>query len=290
MQKQWLIRAKPKKLDLSDCTLADMHFHSKFSEDGLRSIPKILKRCSKLGVGVAITDHNTVKGSLAALSYKKEALVIPGVELTAKEGVHLLAYTYTKGDLMDLDRTCIQPFRKKNPMVLDVSVCDLLDRLHKLNCITGAPHPYFGLVGICTAGLKQTYVKKLDVVEVLNRYSFKKWNNKAYRWALESGKGLVGGSDGHTLFDLGKALTGVESQVGLQGFLEAIRKRKSFVVGTESGLLDKAFLTVEKEARILTRSKGFTVTKGQVRLNYAHLKSKLRTLVEQRRRKKQLFM
>ncbi len=281
--KQWLIRSKPKKLDLSGCTLVDMHFHSRYSKDGIRSLPRVLNRCKKLGVGIAITEHNTIDGSMAALRDKK-VLVIPGVELTSKEGVHILAYAYSPGDLVELDKKCIKPFLQKNPFVLNIGTVDLLDRLHKLNCIVGAAHPYFSYVGIQTARLKEPYTRKLDFVEVLNRHSLKRWNNKAYAWAIEYKRGLTGGSDGRYVHDVGKALTGMVGTLNCKEFLEGILHRRSFVIGTESNWLDKAWTTLTKEARILTHTEGLRIAKGQVKLGYGYYTEKLKDWVNHRKK------
>lgn len=278
-KKQGMIRGKPKKLDLRDCTLVDMHFHSKYSYDSRSDISKILKRCSKLKVGVAITDHNQVQGSLAALSQKK-VFVVPGVELKSREGIHILAYPYSRKDLLELEKKCMRPFMEQS-LSLSISAVDLLDKLRKINCLVGAAHPYFSYVGIKTAGLKKGFMKNLDCVEVLNTNSLKKMNNKAYYWALESGKGLIGGSDGHQVRDLGKTLTGVGEKVGLEEFLESIRKKNSFVVGKESNFLTKTVDAVSKEACILTSPSGVKVVRGNLKLAYGHYKYKLKDWVNQ---------
>ena len=49
---------------------------------------------------ISITDHNTVQHSILAckLSEDLSIRVIPGVELTSREEVHLLAYLIKKPD------------------------------------------------------------------------------------------------------------------------------------------------------------------------------------------------
>ena len=44
----------------------DMHFHSAYSMDAASSIPSVLKKCKSRGYGVAITDHNEIKGAVRA--------------------------------------------------------------------------------------------------------------------------------------------------------------------------------------------------------------------------------
>ena len=73
-------------------TVVDTHFHSSYS-DGLNRIDKIVERARRLGIGIAITDHNEIRGALEIDQYK-DVLSIPGIELTVAEGSHLLVYFY----------------------------------------------------------------------------------------------------------------------------------------------------------------------------------------------------
>ena len=50
-------------------TVVDLHFHTHYS-DGNNSIEEIAKQAGKLGIGVAITDHNEIKGAVEIDSYK----------------------------------------------------------------------------------------------------------------------------------------------------------------------------------------------------------------------------
>ena len=43
----------------------DLHIHSKYSSDGIMDVKDIMKIAIKRGLnGIAITDHNTIKGGL----------------------------------------------------------------------------------------------------------------------------------------------------------------------------------------------------------------------------------
>ena len=49
----------------------DLHIHSKYSYDGILEPKDIVKIAIKKGLdGIAITDHNTVKGALEAKKYE----------------------------------------------------------------------------------------------------------------------------------------------------------------------------------------------------------------------------
>jgi len=87
----------------------DLHVHTIYS-DGLFSPKEVINLARKKGLnGIAITDHDTVKGIYPALNISKnlnEFQVIPGVEfgtIFEDEEVHLLGYfiDYTSKKLLD---------------------------------------------------------------------------------------------------------------------------------------------------------------------------------------------
>ena len=63
----------------------DLHVHSKYSSDGFVEPEKIVKTAEKRGLaGIAITDHDTIKGGLMAKKFKTENVeVIVDVKLPA---------------------------------------------------------------------------------------------------------------------------------------------------------------------------------------------------------------
>ena len=54
----------------------DMHFHTKFS-DGSADIDTVAKLCKKNKVGIAITDHNEIRGSVLASA---EEIISEGIQ------------------------------------------------------------------------------------------------------------------------------------------------------------------------------------------------------------------
>ena len=55
---------KPKITDLiKHFTVIDLHFHSRYS-DGSNTVKQIVKQARELGVGIAITDHNDIRGAV----------------------------------------------------------------------------------------------------------------------------------------------------------------------------------------------------------------------------------
>ena len=96
------------------------------------------------------------------------------------------------------------------------------------------PHP-FGYFAGDNYGFyeKKSIFKKIHGIEVLNSTELLDRNRSAFYWAKNSGKAYVGGSDTHTRFGLGRAVTMTYSTKKVEEFLENIRKRKTGVVGKE---------------------------------------------------------
>ena len=78
---------------------ADLHIHSKYSNDGEFGIPEIIQKCSENGVDIfSITDHNNVRGSREAkrLTADNQGIdFISGIEIDCNyrgTDLHLLGY------------------------------------------------------------------------------------------------------------------------------------------------------------------------------------------------------
>ena len=88
-------------------TVVDLHFHSRYS-DGMNRVWQIAKRVRQRGIGIAITDHNDIRGSVEIDEYK-DILSIPGIEVTSQEGSHILIYFYGIESLKHFFKEYIQP-------------------------------------------------------------------------------------------------------------------------------------------------------------------------------------
>ena len=223
----------------------DMHIHTRYSDGAIR-IPSLLARARYLGIGVAITDHNEIRGAVEACDTSRDVLVIPGIELSSLEGPHILLYFSAIEDLTDYFATQVQGNLKKSQyMALELPIMKILGSASEYPCITVAAHP-FGYFGIKRGILKCIERKTLhpgimnhiDGIEVICGAMSRNINEKAARYAGVHRLPVTGGSDAHVLPAVGGVVTGVRADT-VSGFLDGILLRKSIVTGTTASPLHK---------------------------------------------------
>jgi len=239
----------------------DMHFHTNHS-DAYTRVRSALSSAKRKGVGLAITDHNTPSGALEAHRMQTGVLLIPGMEVSAEDGPHILLFFYDLAEMVDFYHREIERRKGKSPyMATTLSTEDLLACTAPYNCVRAAAHPYGYLVfnkGVAKC-VEKEYIgpetlSRFEAIEVINGGMTRSLNRKASDLAVKLGLGLVGGTDGHTLRDLGSVLTCTES-ADVEGFLSDIVHRRSFVVGREKNLIDKSLTA----ALLMTRYARYAV-------------------------------
>ena len=225
-------------------TVVDMHFHSIYS-DGRNRVAEIVEYAEMLGIGVAITDHNAIQGAVEVDAYG-QVLSIPGIEVTSCEGTHLLVYFYDIENLCRFYDEDVAPHMGREVMSsIDLSMEDIIGRAKKLGAVTIFPHPFCGIyTGIAT---NQHYKKKrlnelfelVDGVEVINSENVNKWNLKSALLGFNLNKAISGGSDGHSLYQLGRVVTYAACTNDRCAFLTALKSGRNKVVGKEIDILRK---------------------------------------------------
>ncbi len=258
----------------------DMHFHTRYSLDAVSRIPSAVKKAQRKGFGFAITDHNTIDGVMASYRHRKSALIIPGIEITCRNGNHMIFYFYTHKEIEEFFNKMLKPKMKKNPFFIDLSASDLVDISRDFNCLLCAPHPFApGAVGIQHTIPSKKVEDNLDMIEVINGFNFRRANMKALYWASRKGKGFSGGSDGHSTLELGKVLTFTHSE-DLENIFHEIIRRKSIVIGKEDNVFLKAVMGVRKESAYVNRSKkqkmAKQLLKSQFGTEYRYIREKFR--------------
>lgn len=224
-------------------TVVDLHFHSHYS-DGMNTIPKIAERARKLAIGIAITDHNEIRGALE-MDRHDDIFSIPGIEITSSEGSHLLVYFYKTGDLEAFYNHHIVPHMGHGVMSsLNLPMDEIIERARIFECLIIFAHPYCALyTGICNLQFSIQQLEHLfqmvDGVEVINASNLKRWNLKCAVLGFNLGKAMVGGSDGHSLNHMGRAVTYAKVPRCRRQFLDALREKTNQVMGKEIAMLRK---------------------------------------------------
>ena len=245
-----------------------MHFHTSHS-DGLAAIPDLLRLARARGVGVAITDHNEASGAVEACRSPRGAFVIPGMEISAEDGPHILVYFYSAGDLAEFHARHILPAKNGSPyMAIRKTTAEILDAAGEYSCLVVAAHPY-GYV-LFNKGVQKCIEREylhpgilsgFDCVEVICGSMGRPLNRKAVRLAESGMLGITGGSDGHMPNDLGGAVACAAADTPSE-FLDRIAARQNHVIGHEKSIAGKCVAG----PLILTRCIRYTIP--SLRIHY----------------------
>jgi len=226
-----------------NCAVFDMHYHTRYT-DGRDSVAMIAARARALDIGVAITDHNDIRGALE-MDKIPDVPFIPGMEVTSREGSHVLVYFYSVQHLKKFFTKYIRPFLGRDVMSSTrLPMEEILHSAKLFPSVTIFPHPYsMAYTGVCNLNFDEQRLERLletaDGVEVINAENIHRWNLRSARLGLDLNKSLTGGSDGHSLYYMGKAVTCAVCEQKGSAMLDAIKKGRTCVVGREINLLHK---------------------------------------------------
>ncbi|MDM8539588.1 PHP-associated domain-containing protein [Desulfococcaceae bacterium HSG9] len=219
--------------------IMDMHVHTRFS-DSFTRVTKLIRRAAKLQIGLAITDHNEIKGVLRAFEIKKHVPIIPGIEISIAEGPHILVYFTKLEALIHFYEKHVKNNKTRDPHSnTDLTIAQLMHAKQQYKCLVSIAHPYAPSYANVPKNIQKGFVDpylldQTDAVEVLNGAVTRKKNQKAVAFAQLLGKGITGGSDSHSLFETGKVVTYTRAQT-ISEFLRAIKRQENFVLGKPIG-------------------------------------------------------
>jgi predicted metal-dependent phosphoesterase TrpH len=208
----------------------DLHIHTKYSECSFNKPEKILERAKRIGLnGIAITDHNAIKGALEAkkLNKDKDFEVITGEEIQTECGEILALYLK----------------KEIKPGKLD----DIIKEAKKQDAILIVPHPYRIAPWTRFKCPLEELSGKVDAIETFNSRNIGAANKKAEKMANGMNFAKIGASDSHLIADIGKGYTLFEGCLR-----EAIKKRKTIAKGTTKLAIFSVFVsTINKRVLCL---------------------------------------
>ncbi|MEW5936650.1 MAG: PHP domain-containing protein [Candidatus Thermoplasmatota archaeon] len=185
-----------------DWMKADLHVHTSFSKDCTVSPREVVRQAQRQGLrALAITDHNTAQGALQVVR-AEGIIVVPGLELSTREG-HLV--------LLGVRESLAQ----------GLSAAEACDRARAQGAVVIVPHPYRLFSGV---GEEIARAINVHAVEGLNGRSLRRDNMRAISLARHISKPYVGGSDAHTLGEIGNAWTFLPHCSSVEDVLRAIMK------------------------------------------------------------------
>ena len=203
----------------------DLHSHTHYSKCSINNIAKVLRRAKKMGFdGIAITDHNQIKGAQEAkkLNNDPDFEVIVGEEVKTDRCEILVYYVKER----------IKPGKYE----------DVMREIRRQGAVCSIAHPFTGgnRKPIDSEFLAKAGADLLpDAIETFNgRIVFVKANKKAARLARKLELAETGGSDGHFLSEIGAGYTLFEGNLKT-----AIRGKKTKSGGKKRWPFFHRFLT-----------------------------------------------
>jgi len=190
--------------------IVDLHIHSVYSPDSPVEPRTVLKIAKKKGLdGVAVTDHDTIRGGLEALKANTDPnfVVIVGSEVE----------TTDKGDIIGLFLTQEIQSREASEVIKEIK---------EQGGVAMWAHPYREGKNL----LPSVAIKQIDVIEGLNAKTLESQNMLARALAERYRKPVAGVSDAHSAEEIGNAATLIAGS-SVDGIREALLKGKTQVIG-----------------------------------------------------------
>ncbi|NLN69452.1 MAG: PHP domain-containing protein [Chloroflexi bacterium] len=184
----------------------ELHLHTAASADSLVTPQNLVKHCQQVGINrVAITDHNCIKGALAAHALAPE-LVIVGEEIETTQG-ELLGYFMTE------------------PIPPGLEPMQVIQRLRDQGALISVSHPFDRIRSAqWTEAQLLAITPHVDAIEIFNARCLSNHPNQQAA-AFAQAHGLPGtvGSDAHSLVEVGRATLLMPPFEGAAEFLLALK-------------------------------------------------------------------
>lgn len=185
----------------------DLHTHTFRSKDSLMRYERIIEAVPRAGLdGIAVTDHNELRGALE-LAQLAPFTVIPSEEIKTSRGE-------------------IIGFFLQEWIPPGLSPLETVERIHEQGGIAYVPHPFDEVRG---SRLQRDALLEvtphIDVLEVFNaRNALPAYNARALEYARENRLLGGAGSDAHTYAEYGRGHIDIPPFEGPREFLESMRQ------------------------------------------------------------------
>jgi hypothetical protein len=177
--------------------IIDLHIHTLLgSHCSVIDIHDLIKQAKRVKLdAVCITDHDSTAGIWQSKKIGEEEgiKVFGGIEISTKEG-HVMVFS------KDLDEI-------KKP----IHVTDLIYRVHAKGGVIIPVHPFRR--GVPCISNKLYEISGFDALEILNGNCTEDMNILAWLASLKLGIPGIGGSDAHTLTQVGRFATIFEAHI-----------------------------------------------------------------------------
>ncbi len=209
----------------------DLHIHSCYSFDSFSRPKDIIKKALKKDIGIiAVTDHDTIKGSLVTFQENRnmntDLFVIKGEEIHTN-----------LGDMIGLFL---------NSEIKSRAIDVVLDEINDQDGLVILPHPLKNH----KIDLLKTYMNSIDFIEILNSRS--PLTPEKIQILHSFRKKELGSSDSHFVFEIGRCYTSLDVQERPCTYDDLISMLRKYPFMAE-GLFSHPML--EKASQIIKRIK-----------------------------------
>ena len=215
LKSEILISFKVDKMNL------DPHIHSYYSGDSVSKPKEIINKAISIGLDIiAISDHNTTKGSKIAIDEAKDKniIIVPSIEISSSKG-HIIGF----GVGEDIPK--------------DLSPEETIEKIQDFGGIPIIPHPFSFYRHGLFSKVKPNELK-IEAVEVKNaRYILGVSNLLSKNLARKKNLAMIGASDSHFIGSIGDSYTvikDIDYDSSIDDIIEAIRLKKTLAMGQKT--------------------------------------------------------
>jgi len=192
-----------------------LHNHSNASPDSRSDIQRMIRKCEEHGIdAIAITDHDIVFDINRLKGIKTKVKIIPGIEISTEDDAHIIGLFVS---------SYIKPRRDALTIIRDI---------HKQKGLAILPHPFRKWQGYLSSKYNRSkteinsVLNEIDCAEVYSGKCTPKENEAAKLFFKGRKIPLIGGSDAHTINEIGNVLLKIEitNENIREGLLDANRK------------------------------------------------------------------